>query len=588
MAYKITDDQNYSDIADAIREKLGSQETFLPSEMASAIQSITGGETTEYKTKFVDYDGTVLYSYTQDEVDALTELPSLPSHAGLICQEWNWSLSDIKALGRQVIVGANYITDDGKTRLYIHIPEYDKTVYSYFKQTKTRGVTVNWGDGSADETFSSLIVNTSHTYTNAGDYVITFNVTNGLLRIEGDSAIGMKLIWGNQAAADKTYDIASNISKVELGSGVQLYEYGFRGATNIESISIPNSISFYTTSGVAYLGSMSALKCVVIPKGITVLPPQMCINNYTMKYASIPNGVTRFWGITFSDCHMLKSFTIPDTVTEIGNKAFYICKGLEDIKIPSTVTTFGEQVFYQATGFNDTTMFANMQNISEKCFASIDLKTLVLNDETLTLDTGSFASMQKLETFRMEKVPASMEDDSITYIGAENVFLPEGLTKICNAMFSGNEKITEITIPSTVTSIGSTAFRNCTCLKRITLPSGLTELKTEVFYGCVGLTELVIPAGIHQIPNYLCNGAKGLRAFICLGNIESISSSGPFGDCKRIFLYDFSHCTQVPAVTSNTFLVVNPQTKIKIPAALYNDWIAESHWANYASYIEAV
>jgi len=586
MAYKITDDQNYSDIADAIREKLGSQETFLPSEMASAIQSITGGETTEYKTKFVDYDGTVLYSYTQDEVDALTELPSLPSHAGLICQEWNWSLSDIKALGRQVIVGANYITDDGKTRLYIHIPEYDKTVYSYFEQTKARGVTVNWGDGSADETFSGLTVNASHTYANEGDYVITFNVTNGLLRIRGEQNVGMKLIWGNQSIYDKTYDIASNISKVELGSGVQLYEHAFKGATNIESISIPNGISFYTTAGVAYFGGMNALKCVVIPKGVTVIPPQMCVSNFTMKYASIPNGITRIRVIAFSDCHMLKSFTIPDTVTEIGNKAFYYCKGLEDIRIPSTVSTFGEQVFQSATGFNDTSMLSSFHNITEKCFASIDLKTLVLNDETLVLDTGSFSSMQKLETFRMLKAPASMEDDSITYVGAESIFLPEGLTKICNSMFSGNEKITEITIPSTVTSIGSTAFRSCSCLKKITLPAGLTELKTEIFYGCVGLTELVIPTGIHQIPNYLCSGAKGLRAFICLGNIESIGN-GIFSDCKRIKLYDFSHCTQVPTLSSSTALVVYASTKIRVPAALYNDWIAATNWSAYAAYIEA-
>ena len=35
---------------------------------------------------FRDYDGTVLYSYTVDEAAAMTELPPLPEHNGLICQ----------------------------------------------------------------------------------------------------------------------------------------------------------------------------------------------------------------------------------------------------------------------------------------------------------------------------------------------------------------------------------------------------------------------------------------------------------------------------------------------------------------------
>ena len=64
MALKITDEQNYKDIADAIRDKLGSSDTFLPSEMADAIESIPTGPTpVEYKTMFIDYDGTVLYEY---------------------------------------------------------------------------------------------------------------------------------------------------------------------------------------------------------------------------------------------------------------------------------------------------------------------------------------------------------------------------------------------------------------------------------------------------------------------------------------------------------------------------------------------
>ena len=69
--------------------------------LATTIQSIpTGGSTPSVKRKdvnFYDYDGTLLHSYTLAETQALTELPELPSHDGLICQGWNWNLADIKA-----------------------------------------------------------------------------------------------------------------------------------------------------------------------------------------------------------------------------------------------------------------------------------------------------------------------------------------------------------------------------------------------------------------------------------------------------------------------------------------------------------
>lgn len=43
MSLIITDNQHYSSIADAIRTKLGTNEAFLPAQMASAIMSISGG-----------------------------------------------------------------------------------------------------------------------------------------------------------------------------------------------------------------------------------------------------------------------------------------------------------------------------------------------------------------------------------------------------------------------------------------------------------------------------------------------------------------------------------------------------------------
>ena len=156
--------------------------------LATAIDSIPagGGGETPASAKwndvtFIDYDGSVLYSYSLAEAQALTELPALPSHDGLVCQGWNWTLEAIKALNRPVTVGAMYITDDGATRLHIRIATVGRmTVPLYIGQTVANGVSIDWGDGSAAGTLAGTgNVNTSHTYAEPGDYIISLMPQDG-------------------------------------------------------------------------------------------------------------------------------------------------------------------------------------------------------------------------------------------------------------------------------------------------------------------------------------------------------------------------------------------------------------------------
>lgn len=88
----------------------------------------------------------------------MSELPPLPTREGLTCQEWNWTLQQIKdyvASYGKCEIGATYTTDDGKTRIKLTIrdPKY-ATIPIVFQQNVANGVKVNWGDGSADQTYS--------------------------------------------------------------------------------------------------------------------------------------------------------------------------------------------------------------------------------------------------------------------------------------------------------------------------------------------------------------------------------------------------------------------------------------------------
>ena len=151
-----------TDVADAIRMKKGTTAKINPQDFSSEIASIPtgGGSATASKSSvnFYDYDGTLLHSYSKDEFLALSALPDLPTREGLTCQGWNYTLAKAKEYVTSydiLDIGATYITDDGKTRLYIKIAANGRmNVPLYFSQTVANGVTIDWGDGSATQTLT--------------------------------------------------------------------------------------------------------------------------------------------------------------------------------------------------------------------------------------------------------------------------------------------------------------------------------------------------------------------------------------------------------------------------------------------------
>ena len=228
---------------------------------------------------FIDYDGSVLYSYSLAEAQALTELPALPSHDGLVCQGWNWTLEAIKSLNRPVTVGAMYITDDGATRLHIRIATVGRmTVPLYIGQTVANGVSIDWGDGSAAKTLSGTgNVNTSHTYAEPGDYVISLMPQDGCTFYFGNGSDSYCVI-GSTGINGIVY--CNMLQEVSIGKNV-------------------TSISIYAFS-----------KC------------------YSLANITIPIGVVSISDYAFNYCYSLASITIPNGVTSIGSNAFSYCYGM--------------------------------------------------------------------------------------------------------------------------------------------------------------------------------------------------------------------------------------------------------------------
>ena len=305
MAEYLTNTTDLTKVASAIREKGGTSDPLVyPDGFVTAIQAIqTGGSSTPGTPgdiTFYDYDGTIVTSWTLAELATKTALPYYPSHNGLICQGWNWSLADLKTANRKMNVGAMYITDDGKTRIYIHLEE--GRISPVLGVCPNGTVDVDWGDGTTHDTLtgsstSTPVYTSAHSYAAPGDYVIQLTVTGSM----GFRSNGPLVYTSNSDNRNSVYK--NTIQKVELGSGVtSIGSNAFSGCSSLSRITIPDGVT--SISGTAFVGCFS------------------------LSSITIPNGVTSIGNYAFSDCSGLSSITIPDSVTSISRSAFSGCSGL--------------------------------------------------------------------------------------------------------------------------------------------------------------------------------------------------------------------------------------------------------------------
>ena len=378
MAEYLTNTADLTAVADAIRAKGGTAAQLVyPSGFVSAIGNIqtggSGGSLTPGAPgdiTFYDYDGTIVTSWTLAELATKTALPDYPSHAGLICQGWNWSLADLKTTNRKMNVGAMYITDDGKTRIYIRLEEGRTSPRLGVCPNGT--VTVDWGDGTTPDTLTGTSTTTvkwtpNHVYAAPGEYVIKLTV-NGAIGFYGQSSSnnGSAILRYSSSDDNRNYVYQNSVQKIEIGNGV----------TSI------GQYAFYTCY---------SLSSIVIPDSVTSIEMYAFNNCYSLSSIVIPDRVTSIEMYAFNNCYSLSSIVIPDSVTSIGDSAFYNCRSLASIVIPDSVTSIGQYAFSQCNSLASITMPNSVTSIGQSAFADCNsLASIVIPDSVTSIERQSF------------------------------------------------------------------------------------------------------------------------------------------------------------------------------------------------------
>lgn len=224
--------------------------------------------------------------------------------------------------------------DDGKTRLYITVPANSmpdrdpprNQVPLYIQQSVANGVTIDWGDGSAPETLPGTgNVHTTHTYQQAGDYVISLYPAEGCDLGFGDG-IG-NCIFGKPDESGYVY--TSMLNKVMIGAiGVRSIGDGsFYGCISLQSVKISYGVE---NIGVGSFSSCYSLSSINIPDSVTFIGESAFGYCASLSSLDVSNSVNSFSDYTFADCYSLPSVKIPSNITSIGIETFYNCYGIKE------------------------------------------------------------------------------------------------------------------------------------------------------------------------------------------------------------------------------------------------------------------
>ena len=347
-------------------------------DFANAIATIPSGEAVaeQKDVNFIDYDGTIVHSYTASEFAALSALPANPSHSGLTAQGWNWSLADAKeyvADCGKLWIGQTYVTDDGKTRIYIHLDEGRLSPILGVCPNGT--VDVDWGDNTAHDTLTGTSLLTvkwtsAHNYTASGNYVITLSV-NGSMQFAGGNAenTGSYLLRFSSGSDNRNIVYRSAIQKIEIGSNVLLDTNAFAYCGNLKTITLPfNRLNpSIKLSAFAYCYSLIS---IVLPSSFTTFGNNAFANCYSLNFVSLPKTITSLANYIFDNCYSLTCITLPPDLSSTGTYAFRYCYSLIYATIPSGLTRISNYCFQYCYSLASAVISSNITDIGSYAFST--------------------------------------------------------------------------------------------------------------------------------------------------------------------------------------------------------------------------
>jgi len=271
-------------------------------------------------------------------------------------------------------------------------------------------------------------------------------------------------------------------------TGYSIYQYAFRGMSDIESFSIPGTV--YEIGSYAF-ADCKDLKSVSIANGVESIKTGAFSACVSLRSIVIPDSVTTLGVRAFNGCINMLSAHIGNGITAIPESTFSYCPNLTDVVIGNSVTGIEISAFYHCFSLVRVVIGESVNHISNDAFIGCNKIVEIVNHSSLNIRAG-YANHGGIAENALSVISSDFDkyeskikhvneflfyEDSdgntsgnvylIAYLGDDSLLvLPESYNgrnyNILSYAFDSDKTIENIVMPTSVTNIEDYAFYGLT------------------------------------------------------------------------------------------------------------------------------
>ncbi len=342
-------------------------------------------------------------------------------------------------------------------------------------------------------------------------------------------------------------------------SVVEIDESAFENCISFTQIRIPGTVKTIGDAAFAYCKNVNSLN---VDFGVTNIGNSAFLAMTTLKNTVIPDSVTSIGEQAFMGCKNLLSIGIGQNVASIGNGTFALCESLVNVNIPDSVTTLGNRMFDGCTALKIVSIGNSVESIGEYTFnRCLNLSVLKLGSKIKSIGKTPFIDCSSLAEVHINDIADWCAIDFADYHSnplctaqlfindklAEDIYIPQGVTKISQYAFYNCLTMKSIHIPSSVTHLGMSAFDICKNLKsvyldnmeswyQIDIENGSAtpfDYATDLYVSGQLVNELQLPNTMINIKPYTFFGMSSLKSIRLPENLVSIGNNA-FSRCYSL------------------------------------------------------
>lgn len=268
----------------------------------------------------------------------------------------------------------------------------------------------------------------------------------------------------------------SNLSEIDLPSTLKMISGSgaFEGATALTGIEFPKDVAFSDTiTGV--FEDCTSLTSVSLPASVTKIPSHMFDGCTSLTSVTALSEIESIGDGAFRTCSSLTGIDFPGTLKSIGSSAFQGCASLVSVPNLSKVTKMGWGAFCECNNLQASVDLSSLQNIPDNAFCYTPVKIVGLCDSLKSI--GEWAFIQSNVAVQLPRTLETIGNYAF-YYGTlpEQLSIPDSVTSVGTAAFSGVGGVKDVTIGRGLTEIPSGMFEGST-VKKITIENSMDDIK---------------------------------------------------------------------------------------------------------------